>query len=287
VSGDAPTEATGQVTRLTLALVDRSRPTPANGDFPGAPERTLETVVSYTPPDDGGGREAARPLVVFATGYGGTSTNWSGLYDPWVRAGYVVAAPTFPLSRRDAPGGTTGADYASQPGDVRFVTEEVLRLARTNGSPLDVVVAIDEERVALAGKSFGAITVLDAGYNPDERVAGIRAVLALTGVASAGVRFESAGTPLFLAHGDADDVVSISGSEDAFRRAQPPKFFLTLFGADHMDAFGGGDSGTQVAVARSTTAFLDHFLGEDADALDVLCHACAVDGVASMQAAPA
>jgi fermentation-respiration switch protein FrsA (DUF1100 family) len=219
---------------------------------------------------------------VFATGYGGTTTNWSGLYDHWVRAGYVVAAPSFPLSQRDAPGGTTGTDYASQPGDVRFVTDEVLRLARTRASVLDGVVEIDEERVALAGKSFGAITVLDAGYNPTERVAGVNAVVALTGVASAGVRFD-VNTPLFLGHGDADTIVAIAGSEDAYRRAQRPKFFVTLHGADHLDAFGGGSTPAEIAVARSTTAFLDHYLLNDPGGLDRIRRAADVAGVASLQ----
>lgn len=278
-----PARRSGQVRRLSLTLVDRTRPTPANGEFPGAPERTLQTAVSFVVDADGRPEQGPRPLVVFATGYSGTTTNWSGLYDHWVRAGYVVAAPSFPLSQRDAPGGTTGADYASQPGDVRFVTEEVLRLAHTRGSALDGVVEIDEERVALAGKSFGAITVLDAGYNPDERVAGIAAVVALTGVASAGVRFE-ASTPLFLGHGDADTIVAVAGSEDAYRRARRPKFFLTLHGADHLDAFGGGTRPAEIAVARSTTAFLDYYLVGDPRGLDRIRHAADVRGVASLQA---
>jgi predicted dienelactone hydrolase len=265
-----------------LTLVDRTRPTPANGAFPGAPERTLQTTVSFAVDAAGKPAEGPRPLVTFATGYGGTTTNWSGLYDHWVRAGYVVAAPSFPLSQRDAPGGTTGADYASQPGDVGFVTEEVLRSARTPGSALEGVVEIDEQRVALGGKSFGAITVLDAGYNPDERVAGIKAVIALTGVASTGVRFDES-TPLFLGHGDADTIVAISGSEDAYRRAQRPKFFVTLYGADHLDAFGGGSTPAEIAVARSTTAFLDHYLLDDPGGLDRIRRAAGVAGVASLR----
>src|SRR3982074_656831 len=103
------------VERISLTLVDESRATPANATYEGAPHRVLETVVSY-PVRQGRAVEGPMPFIVFATGYGGTSTNYVGLYDHWVRAGYVVAAPTFPLSCSDAPGGTSGADLASQPG---------------------------------------------------------------------------------------------------------------------------------------------------------------------------
>ena len=180
------------------------------------------------------------PLVVFATGYGGTSMNWAALYDHWVKAGYVVAAPTFPLSRKDAPGGTTGADLASQPGDVAFVTREILERTRRRGSELYGLV--DADRVALAGKSFGAITVLEAGYNPADRVANVSAVMALTGMALGGARFEAIDTPLLLEHGDEDALVPLSASQHVYERARSPKFFVTLFGADHLSAFHGGAS---------------------------------------------
>ena len=171
------TDAATAIERVSLTLVDDTRPTPANGSFDGAPHRTLETVVSY--PVRVAGVVGPMPLVVFATGYGGDSMNWSGLTDHWVRAGYVVASPTFPLSCRDAPGGTSGSDLASQPGDVAFVTRQVLDRAAARGSELDGLV--DADRVALAGKSFGAITVLEAGYCPAEQVPNIRAVVSMTG----------------------------------------------------------------------------------------------------------
>ena len=108
------------------------------------------------------------PLVVHATGYGGVSMNWSGLTDHWVRAGYVVAAPTFPLSCKDTPGGTSGADLPSQPGDVAFVAARGARSVHDRDS--EMAGLVNPDRVALAGKSFGAIAVLEAGFNPAEQV---------------------------------------------------------------------------------------------------------------------
>ena len=270
------------IERISLTLVDASRPTPANGTYEGAPHRTLETIVSW--PVRGPEIVGPMPLVVFATGYGGDSMNWSGLTDHWVRAGYVVAAPTFPLSCKDAPGGTSGADLPSQPGDVAFVAREVLDRSAARDSPMFGLV--DPERVAIAGKSFGAITVLEAGYNPAERVPDIRAVMALTGMALEGAEFETIGTPLFLAHGDEDALVPCSGSQHVYERAQSPKFFVTLHGEDHLSAFHGGDTPAQQIVVRTTVAFLDHYVSGEARALMRLQESGDVPGVATLAASP-
>ncbi len=271
------------VARISLTLIDDSRPTPPNGSYPGAPDRTLETVVSY-PTRGGGPLGAPWPLVVFATGYGGTATNYTGMYDHWVSGGYVVAAPSFPLSRHDAPGGTSGADLASQAGDVGFVRSEVLKLACRIGSELYGLV--DPDRVALAGKSFGAITVLDAGYNPAEQIPDVKAVIAMTGVATEGPQFETIDTPLLLVHGDHDALVPSSASRAVYERAQSPKFFVELFGVDHVSAFHGGSSAAEVVVERTTTHFLDCYVKGDQGALHRLQRDGELSGVASIEAAP-
>ena len=136
------------VERSTLELVDRSRATPPNRDYPGAPDRTLVTTVSY-PTRGGTPLRGPLALVVFATGFGGTGLNYAPMYDHWVRADYVVAAPAFPLSREGAPGGETVSDLENQPGDLRFVTTAVLEQGRTRRAPLGGLV--DPERVALVG----------------------------------------------------------------------------------------------------------------------------------------
>jgi dienelactone hydrolase len=276
--GSAPT-----VARISLTLVDTARATPANGSYPGAPSRTLETVVSY-PLRTGRALKGPLPLVVFATGIGGTATNYAPLYDHWVRAGYVVAAPSFPLSRENAPGGVT-SDLKNQPGDVRFVTAEILRLARARGSRLHGLV--DANRVALAGKSLGAITIFEAGFNPAERVPNVKAVIAMTGVvASSAVQLQTVGTPLLLEHGDADTTVPISGSRDAYARAKAPKFFVTLFGQTHGSAFGGGTKPAEQVVEGTTIDFLDRYVKGQSVALGRLQRDGSVSGVASLQASP-
>lgn len=280
-AGNAPTAVSG-VNRITLTLVDGSRPTPPNGTYPGAPTRTLETVVSY--PAHGHAPKAGWPLVVFATGIGGTATNYAPLYDHWVKAGYVVAAPTFPLSGPNSPGGQTVADLQNQAGEVRFVTAEVRRLNRASKSKLHNL--IDPSRVGLAGKSLGALTIFDAGYKPAEQVPNVKAVIAMTGIASGSDQLETTGTPLLLEHGDADTTVPITGSREAYARAKAPKFFVTLFGQTHGSAFGGGTKPAEVVVETTTTAFLDRYLKGQAAALTRLQRDGNIPGVASLAATP-
>jgi predicted dienelactone hydrolase len=279
----APTGTFG-VGRFTITFVDTSRATPANGSYPGAPRRTLPTLISY-PILHGQPAPGPRPLVVFATGIGDSLTQYEALFDFWVRAGYIVAEPAFPLSNDQAPGGSTASDLANQPGDVSFV---ITQLLAANGSARSRLHGrISPRQVAVAGKSLGAITVFEVGYNVATHDRRVRAVIALTGVVgNASPHFAGITTPLLLEHGTADTTVPISGSINAYARANPPKFFVTLFGQTHGSAFGGGTHPAEVVVERTTTDFLDRYVEGQAAALARLEQHGNVPSVASLQAAP-
>src|SRR5262249_14135321 len=111
----------------SMTLVDSSRPTMANGTYPGALDRTLATLVWY-PADGAGGADAPvahdgppSPLVVSSHGLG-APPNQSTQYTIHLAShGYVVVAPAFPLSKLGAPGGPTLADAPNQAGDVSFL----------------------------------------------------------------------------------------------------------------------------------------------------------------------
>ncbi len=275
--------ATYSVGRLTLTFVDSSRPTPANGSYPGAATRTLPTSVSY--PSVKGRPASGRPLVVFATGIGDSPTTYQPLFDYWVRAGYVVAEPTFPLSNDHAPGGTTAADVANQPGDVSFVITQLLAAGRTPRSRLHGL--LNPQEVAVAGKSLGAITIFDVGYNTVTRDPRVRAAIAMTGIVGpSGSHFVGITTPLLLEHGTADTTVPIQGSASAYAQANAPKFFVTLFGQTHSSAFGGGGRPAEQVVERTTIDFLDRYVEGQAGALAELTRDGSVSRVASLQASP-
>ena len=114
----------------SYTFVDSSRSTPPSGSDAGASTRTLRTLVLY--PARKGKPIRSRhgfPLIAFSHGMGATVPPYRSALDPWVRRGYVVVAPTFPLSSGTAPGGPSLADYREQPADVSFVISRVLRLA--------------------------------------------------------------------------------------------------------------------------------------------------------------
>ena len=270
--------------RLSLTFVDTSRPTPANGTYPGAPSRTLPTLVFY-PKQGSRAVPGPRPLVVFATGIGNSPTTYLALFGRWVQAGYVVAEPAFPLSNDHAPGGTTAADFTHQPADISFVITQLLQANRDSHSALHGF--LSPKQVAVAGKSLGAITAFEVGYNPASRDPRVKAVIAMTGfVGVSGPHFAGITTPLLLEHGDADTTAPIQGSRDAYAQANPPKFFVTLFGQTHSSAFGGGTRPAEVVVERTTLDFLDAYAAGQRGALARLERDGNVAGVSSLQSAP-
>jgi dienelactone hydrolase len=268
------------VTQFTLTFVDTSRPTPRNGTYAGAPSRTLPTVITLPV-----GAPAPLPLVVFSTGIDGTGTNYEGLYRHWVQAGYAVAAPEFPLSKADAPGGSTIADFDNQPGDVRFVLDQLLDLSAAKTGKL--AGKLDPNRIALAGKSLGAYTTLRTAFLVKDHESRENAVISLTGGGGAGTgadkMFTGVTEPLLLVHGNNDHTVPYAGSVSAFAAAEPPKFFVTLFGQDHNGAFDGEQNAAARVVVAVTLDFLDAYVRDVPGALDRLKRDATVAKVSSFQ----
>jgi fermentation-respiration switch protein FrsA (DUF1100 family) len=280
------------------SFVDTSRPTPADNGRPGAPTRTLSTLVFYPavgPAGSAAGEDAplARtggpyPLVVFAHGLGGFPAAYGALLTTWAHAGFIVAAPTFPLTHFGAAGGLVIADYNSQPGDVRFVITQLLRL---NTDPTSMYAgAIDPAHVAVAGHSLGAMTVLGL-LNTCCRDPRISAAIVLAGeelVFGTGDRFFAGpATPVLFVHGTKDELVSYPLGVKAFSDATAPKFLVTLPGADHIVPYLGSAAQPTAQVVQSvTTDFLDHYEKGDAGALGSLDRDANVAGVATLQASP-
>src|SRR6202035_5291617 len=70
--------------------------------------------------------EGPFPLIVFGHGFAVTPATYSRLLQSWTRAGFVVAAPVFPLGNARAPGGPNEADLVNQPADMSFVISHML-----------------------------------------------------------------------------------------------------------------------------------------------------------------
>jgi fermentation-respiration switch protein FrsA (DUF1100 family) len=276
----------------SYTFVDTSRATPPNGSYIGAPSRTLPTLLAYPAEGDPAGPAVENappiehgknfPLLVFSHGSGGDSlSRFAELTEPLVRAGFVVAAPTFPLSSAGAPGGTTVSDYANQPGDVSFVIGQVLALARKDRT---LRKTIDRREIGVYGNSLGAITTLGIAANSCCLDPRIDAAVPMWGAEfpyPGGSYFSEPTPPLLLVHGTADQnpLTPYTGSLIAYEQAASPKAFLTLVGAPHNPFFPPWYD----PMMRSVLDFLDGFLDHDPQAIRRLPRDANVSGVASLQ----
>lgn len=264
-----------------LRLVDRGR-------MIGGEPRTLVTVVRYPAvgapsaadlPDALPERAAGPfPLVVFAHGYRLAPYTYTRLLRTWAHAGYVVAAPFFPLTNADARV-VDRSDLGNQPQDLRFVISQLLA---QRGAPLSGL--IDGSRIALGGHSDGVDTALALAYgNPGDRR--IRAALGFSGAEiSAFTGFSRAprGVPLLAVQGTADSVNSPSGTYSYFADAPRPKYLLKLLGAEHTAPYQDEQPHLGI-VARVSTAFLDRYLKGEASAARQLAGFGSVPGRSTLQ----
>lgn len=261
----------------TVPLVDETRTIHLRGG--GTVPRTLVTYVRY--PAHAAG---PLPLVVFGHGYAVTPAPYRPLLEAWTRAGYVVAAPVFPLGNANAPGGPNEADIVNQPADVRFLISRLLAESADPASPLRGT--IDPARIAVAGQSDGAETALAVAFgSPRYRDTRISAAVILSGSAlpGGGAVFPLGSPPLLATLGTAD-AVNPPGRTRAFYDIAPrPKFLLTLLGAAHLPPYTSQQPQLGV-VERVTIAFLDHYLKHGS--LRALIAAGTAPGVARLTSAP-
>lgn len=263
--GPDPAPTTFEVLTRTEELVDPSRPTAAAGDQPARPERPLPVLTYY--PDAPG----PFPLVVFA--HGNTVSDpgyYRVLLRSWAAAGYVVAAPVFPLSSTRLPGG--GGDLVNQPADVSFVVSAMLGMSADPHGPY--AGRIDPTRIAAAGHSLGAMTTLGVAFHSCCKDPRIRAGIVLAGAERPfpnGEFFPAAAarTPILIVHGDADPLLPLAGARRIFDHAGTPKFLLTVTGGDHDVPYVGSNGQPRPetrAVMTATRDFLDRFLKGQGDA---------------------
>jgi fermentation-respiration switch protein FrsA (DUF1100 family) len=231
-------------------FVDRSRTIllPGGRRVP----RPVETVVRYPAAGD------SYPLVVFGHGFALTPASYARLLRAWTEAGYVVAAPVFPLGNAAAPSGPNESDLINQPDDMKFVITTLLALNARSNSVLDG--KIDPSRIAAAGHSDGAETALAVAYDHRFRDRRVRAALVLSGAALPGMgAFPRGGPPLLAVQGTADTINSPATSAGFFELARRPKFLLWLLGASHLPPYTSQQPQLGI-VEQATTAFLDHYL---------------------------
>jgi dienelactone hydrolase len=258
--------------------------------------RTLLTYVRYPAlaapgrldlPDAPAARtEGPFPLVVFGHGFAVTPGPYAHLLQSWARAGYVVAAPVFPLSNAHAPGGPDESDLVNQPSDMSFVISRLLAASRASAGPLAGLIAAGH--IAVAGQSDGGETALAVAYSRHLRDPRVGAAVILSGAEMAGVggfSFPRGSAPLLAAQGTADTINEPRFTDEFFNLARRPKFLLRLLGAEHLPPYT--DQQPQLAIVeRTTIAFLDSFLKRIPGALQRLLRLGSAPRTAAMVAEP-
>jgi dienelactone hydrolase len=284
VSGPTPVpDAAPGVTEVEYTFVDRTRAAPA---LPGRPARACRElpVVVRVPAEAPG----ARPLIIAVHGRDGDPSALAPLLDTWARAGYVVAAPHFLVTKKARNGKALGSEIVAQAADARFVLTQVLARADGSADPVtaDPVLAgrVDPSRLGAAGMSLGGQTVyglISHGCCRDTRLA--------AAVVMAGVHdpfptgdYDHQGVPVLLIQGDAD--VGYHHSRDTYPQLEAPKWFVTLRGERHSAPFEVPRDASSVIVDATTTAFWDLSLGQDpAGAQRISAAVDASNGKATLQ----
>jgi predicted dienelactone hydrolase len=270
--------ARAEVEHLTLDLVDTSRPTPANGpQQPATDQRDLTTEV-YVPAGTG-----PFPLIAFSHGWAGHPRKFTELFQAWAEAGYVVAAPAFPISNDQAPGGAESDDLPSQPGDISFVIDEVLGASEDPSDPL--FGSVDPDHIGVAGMSLGGATTYGVAFADCCRDDRVTAAAILDGALGFDADMAS-GLPLLVMHADEDYLVPYAPAIGPYHEAVAPKWLVTIHEAVHFEPYEDTPDPADDMVRAATIAFWDRYLGGDESAEQRLVDAVQPADLASLDSEP-
>jgi dienelactone hydrolase len=178
-------------------------------------------VTEDAPPDR---KHGPYPLILCSHGNNSFGAEYEALLQQWASAGYVIAAPDYPLSNQNGPGDADPSDVENQPADARFVIDRVLASSSKRSGALSQLV--NAKRIGASGHSLGAITTYRLVYQTCCLEKRIKAAAPMSGVAGdAPDYFSGISTRLLAEHGDAGGTLPYSAGADAFAKASPRSSF--------------------------------------------------------------
>jgi poly(3-hydroxybutyrate) depolymerase len=187
-----------------------------------------------------------------------------------------------PVTDKDSDDEPTGAAVARQAADARFVIDQLLDLADDPNSPLHGL--IDPRRIGVAGMSLGGMTVYGLISNTCCRDPRIGAAILMAAVRRPfpGGTYVRQDLPVMLVQGDRDP--GYHNSLSAYPNLAPPKWFITLRGAQHSPPFEIPRGPEAVLVDGATTAFWHRYLrGEPGAADQIVTDIRAAHGQATLR----
>ncbi len=154
-------------------------------------------------------------------------------------AGYVVAAPIFPLGNANAPGGPNESDLVNQPRDMSFVITRDARSStrRRTASSRASRSARDRRQ---PGSPTAARPRSRSPTTATSSTVASRAAVILSGAEIPGVGgfdFPAPSPPLLATQGTADTINQPRFTYAFFDAAPRPKYLLSLLGAQHLPPY--------------------------------------------------
>lgn len=228
--------------------------------------------LSLAPPANEG---SPYPLVVFGEGFDQMPQSYLPMITQWVRAGYVVASPVFPLTSSlglVSHGVATSnlevsdqyeMDMVNQPRDMSASISAVTSLNESSSSP--ILGLVNLAKIAISGQSDGGDTALANAYNSCCSDSRITAAMIFSGAEFAsfnGSYFSGRSLPLLITQGSADSINPAALSQTIYAGAPSPKYLLILLGADHLSPYTEVDP-YESAVAAVSIDFLNLYLKDD------------------------
>lgn len=234
-------------------------------------------------------RRGGYPIVFFAEGFDVTPDVYAPLLDAWVRAGFVVVAPIFPDTNGEAVAEEKSLfsaedDNVNEPGDMTFVTQQVLGAAVAPTRVCRVLDGlVDPAKAVLAGQSDGGNVV--AGLSYDSQFTPLlahvtypyRAVAVLSGAEMARTGSYAVGPgapPMLVVQSDADQCNPPVDSQALYNVVPiTQKWFLLLHGFHHLAPYNGAAVTAFTLVAAVTTRWFRLELGSGQPAAGFLSYA--------------
>ncbi|MBB5872564.1 putative dienelactone hydrolase [Allocatelliglobosispora scoriae] len=237
--------------------------------------RSLPTTVWYPATSKGSNTPVAAgvfPVLVFSHGLNGLPEYYQQLTTRFAAAGFVVAAPAYPFTKKGASPFNAG-DMGNQPADASYVVTKVLELNTRSGDRF--AGHLDGSHVGAAGHSAGGFTtagMLASGKRDTRIKAGIVIAGGPMGT------FSGPRTPVLFVHGDKDGTVSWATGHNAYAKLSWPKAFLTEIGQGHGEYLGPGAKGFD-QMMRTMLDFLRWALYGDTTAKGRLAKGAVTSGV--------